>query len=65
MVGAGIEERYVLDAEDLPLLRQQLELKLKALELAEQTSVAARRKTEAHLQDVGVVEQKLRERTKS
>lgn len=59
MVFPRVEDRFVLDAEDLPMLRQQLELKLKLLDLAEQASSVARRRAEAHLADIGIVEQKL------
>jgi hypothetical protein len=55
------EDRFVLDAEDLPLLRQQLELKLKVLDVAEQTTAVARRQAQAQLEDVGMVEQKLQD----
>ncbi|MFF5793728.1 hypothetical protein ACFY5D_16910 [Paeniglutamicibacter sp. NPDC012692] len=60
---AANQETLVVNAEDLPLLRQHLELKLK---MAEATGAAANvvmRKVQESLADVATVEKILAERT--
>jgi hypothetical protein len=58
-----IEERLVLNAEDLPLLKRELELKLKMAQFAEEASIKAKQQVEAQLQDVAYAEQRLAEFT--
>jgi hypothetical protein len=58
-LGDPPEERFVLDAADLPLLRQHLELRLKMLE---RTAEAARQRVDAQLDDIRKTEEALRER---
>ena len=57
-----VNQRFVLEPEHLPMLKRQLELKLKMVEVAEHASATARQQVEAHLKDVETVEKALRER---
>ena len=57
-----VGQRVVLDADDLPALKRQLELRLKVLEVAEHATAAVREQLEQRLLDVSNVEQSLRER---
>jgi hypothetical protein len=52
-------EQFLLSPEDLPLLKQQLELKMKVLQLAEDANALAKKQVQTKLTDVARVEKKL------
>jgi hypothetical protein len=56
-----IPERFVLSAEDLPLLKAQLEISLKKVEIAESLTVRAREQLEKHLRDIDASQRGIKE----
>lgn len=54
-------ERFVLEPEQLPLLKRELELRLKLLETAEFAVETRRQQIRSHLADVDRVEEQLRQ----
>jgi hypothetical protein len=56
-----VQEHLVLDAADLPVLKRELEMKLKMAEFAQDVSARAREQVEAQLREVALAEQHLAE----
>ena len=56
---ANPAEHFVLSPEDLPLFKQELELKLKMLELADDATALAKKRIGTKLADIAGVEKKL------
>jgi len=54
-------EQFLLSPEDLPLFKQQLELKMKMLEIANDASALAKTRIETKLADVARAEKQLEE----
>jgi hypothetical protein len=54
-------EQFLLSPEDLPLFKQELELKMKMLEIADDATALARKRIGTKLADVARVEKKLEE----
>lgn len=54
--------RGLWDPDDLPMLKNQLTLRLAELESAEEALIAMRSQVEAHLRDVEVAEEAIRQR---
>jgi hypothetical protein len=52
-------EQFLLSPEDLPLFRQELELKMKVLELADDATALAKKRVQTKLADIASVEKKL------
>ena len=59
---AGTPGSVVVNAEDLPILRAQLELKLKMAQTAEEMSKVVMRNVQERLEDIAEVEQILADR---
>ena len=56
---ANPTEHFVLSPDDLPLFKQELELKMKVLELADDASALAKKRIQTKLADIAGVEKKL------
>jgi hypothetical protein len=52
-------EHFLLSPEDLPLFKQELELKMKLLKLADDASALAKQRVQIKLTDIASVEEKL------
>jgi len=52
-------EQFVLSPEDLPLFKQELELKMKVLALADDATALAKKRVQTKLADIARVEKKL------
>jgi hypothetical protein len=54
-------EQFVLSPEDLPLFKQELELKIKMLEIADDATALARKRIGTKLEDVARAEKQLKQ----
>jgi hypothetical protein len=54
-------EQFFLSPEDLPLFKKELELKMKVLQLADDTTALARERVQTTLTDIARIEKKLDE----
>ncbi|GLY29862.1 hypothetical protein [Kineosporia sp. NBRC 101731] len=54
-----VQERLTLASDDLPLLRRQLEVKLKMAEFAQEAAQQARARVEEQMRDLSVAEEQL------
>lgn len=52
-------EQFHLSPEDLPLFKQELELKIKVLELVNDATALAKKRVQTKLADIASVEKKL------
>jgi len=52
-------EQFLLSPEDLPLFKQELELKMKVLEVADDATALAKKRVQTKLADIARVEKKL------
>jgi hypothetical protein len=52
-------EQFFLSPEDLPLFKQELELKMKVLNLADDATALAKKRVQTKLSDIASVEKKL------
>jgi hypothetical protein len=57
-------EQFLLSPEDLPLFKQELELKLKMLEIADDATALAKKRIGTKLADLSRVEKKLEKGSK-
>lgn len=56
-----LRERFLLEPEELPALKRELELRLKMLDVAEHANAAVKEQVQANLEDIANAERALRE----